>query len=80
MAIYWRAEKRAFVICSHCHDHPNGGGAGDFNNMCCRLRFLRTLPTNAMRMEWLKRWRGQGYPAQDTLNEYKRGLHETTST
>ena len=27
--------------------------------MCCRLRFLRTLPTNAMRMEWLKRWRDQ---------------------
>ena len=63
--------------CPDCQKHPNGGGAGDFNNMCCRLRFLRTLPTNAMRMDWLKRWRGQGYPAQDTLNEYKRGQHAT---
>ena len=72
MAIYWHVEKSAIVICSHCLDHPTGGGSGDFNNMCCRLRFLRTLPSNTMRMEWLKRWRGQGYPAQDTLNEYKR--------
>lgn len=65
--------------CSDCQINPNGGGRGNFKLMCCRVRFLRTLPSNEMRMDWLKRWRGQGYEAQATLNEYKKskvGEHE----
>ena len=65
--------------CADCQANPSGGGRGDFNRMCCRLRFLRTLPSNDVRMDWLKRWRGQGYEAQATLNEYKKskvGEHE----
>ena len=61
-------------LCTDCQSNPNGGGRGDFKRMCCRVRFLRTLPSNEMRMDWLKRWRAQGHEAQATLTEYKRQL------
>ena len=29
----------------------------DFNSICCRVRFLMTLPSRDIRAEWLERWR-----------------------
>jgi len=29
----------------------------DFNRICCRVRFVMSLPTREMRVGWLDRWR-----------------------
>lgn len=29
----------------------------DFSRICCRVRFVMSLPTREMRVGWLERWR-----------------------
>lgn len=31
----------------------------DFNRICCRVRFVMSLPTREMRVGWLERWRSR---------------------
>lgn len=31
----------------------------DFNRICCRVRFVMSLPTREMRVGWLERWRAR---------------------
>ena len=31
----------------------------DFNRICCRVRFVMSLPTREMRACWLERWRSR---------------------
>jgi len=31
----------------------------DFNRICCRVRFVMSLPTREMRAGWLERWRSR---------------------
>lgn len=35
----------------------------DFNRICCRVRFVMSLPSREMRAGWLERWRKQDGPA-----------------
>lgn len=34
-------------------------GILNFNLVCCRVRFILSLPTREMRLGWLERWRSR---------------------
>lgn len=35
----------------------------DFKRVCCRVRFVMTLPNREMRAGWLERWKAKDGPA-----------------
>ena len=37
----------------------NDSAVLDFNQVCCRVRFVLGLPAREMRAEWLERWRNK---------------------
>jgi hypothetical protein len=38
----------------------------DWNNVCCRVRFLLDQPNRDARIQWIERWRKQGDHAMAT--------------
>ena len=45
----------------------------DFNRVCCRVRFVMSLPNREMRVGWLDRWRAKDGPemAEEIEREVK---------
>jgi hypothetical protein len=41
----------------NCELCKHGGGAYDFKNVCCLVRFLLGIPKREIRAGWLKLWR-----------------------
>lgn len=46
--------------CALCLSHSS---ILDFNRICCRVRFVMSLPSREQRAGWLERWRKQDGPA-----------------
>ena len=42
------------ILCAQASGHY------DFNQLCCRVRYLLTLPNLEARRAWLDQWRRQG--------------------
>lgn len=57
----------------------------DFNRLCCRVRFILSLPTRDMRATWLERWRAKDGKAmadaveKAVLAQWKTGRNDRES-
>ena len=40
--------------CDYCENRP---GVYNFNNICCRVRFICSIPVRELRTQWIARWR-----------------------
>ncbi len=54
----------------------------DFNRICCRVRFVMSLPGRAQRAGWLERWRAKDGPelAEEIEREVKEKWKQRVST
>ena len=50
---------------TRCNLCEQTSGHYDFLRLCCRVRFLLTLPNVEVRRAWLERWAWQGDKAND---------------
>ena len=42
-----------------CADCKADAGVYDFGNICCRARFICSIPVRELRVQWIARWRDQ---------------------
>lgn len=47
------------MIEEECEQCAKSSAIYDFNRICCRVRFILSLPTREMRSGWLERWRSR---------------------